>query len=290
MSPVKRITCKECGKRRVKATIVNPETGKERKTPAKICQECHSKVIDYRFFSSSFGQWLRRAFHRQCTESIPKDTDELGGLIMLWLEFRVASGLCCDGESFSKKYDYQLCHIDPVKGAGGSVGALKPSNLIIAPAELNRRLSNLPYPATSGLSVQRGDPIDDNNFKEVCRQRYDLRRLQRDFDLDVRDKKKDLPVFENNGVYPSLVLLKELNRHGFRTDRLIDEDENPELVDSVYETFLKVGGALAKAELEGYQESTRKAMEWEYIYETLTPYKKKQPKDKRKNSAELDEF
>ncbi|WP_462147440.1 hypothetical protein [Pseudoalteromonas gelatinilytica] len=290
MPQITRVTCKECGKRRVKATIVNPLTGKKRKTPTKICQECHAKVIDYRFFSSSFGQWLRRAFHRQCTESIPKDTDSLGGLILLWREYRAAIGLCSDGETITKKYDYQICHIDPVKGNNGSVGALVPKNLIIAPKELNLMLSNLPYPTTSGLTVKRGDLINDDNFKQICRERYDLNRLQRDFELNVRDKKNELPVFENSGVHPSLMLLKELNRLGFKTNRVLLL-EHVNLVKSVYETFLTVGGLLAKSELEGYKNFTREAQESEYIYEALTPAeKKRESKDKRKALELLDEF
>ncbi len=294
MSQVKRITCKECGKRRVKATIVNPESGIERKTPAKICQECHSKVIDYQFFNSSFGQWLRGAFKRQCTESIPKTTEELGGVLMLWRACRSASGFYSDGETVSKNYKYELCHIDPVKGSDGKVGLLLAGNLVIAPSHINRKLSNLPYPATSGLSALGGEPIDDDNFREVCRERYDLQRLKRDFMLKPPKKGKGLSTFETIGVSPSKLLAMELNRLGFVTDLIIDDDEYPELVDSVFETFFKVGGALAVAELEGYQEYSRKAISGEISYNMQTPFEKIKESQKRRSASskneEVEEF
>lgn len=242
----KPVTCRECGRRRVKALVTHPITGNQRRTPVKLCQECHSKTIDYPFFNSSFGQWLRRAFQRQCTNSIPKDTHELRGVMYLWKFYRKACGFHSDGEEVLKTYDYQLCHIDPVKGDDGSIGRLVSSNLIIAPTKLNRELSNIPYPYTSKESVTLGDPINDDNFTSICRERYDIPLLISEFCLIPVKRGKELPVFKSSGVDVPTTLSKELKRLGYPISHIIPMVVGAEerAID-IYDTFFKVGGTLA---------------------------------------------
>ncbi|MEG3757509.1 hypothetical protein V5096_06070 [Pseudoalteromonas carrageenovora] len=261
MAKQRPVTCRECGKRRVKALTTNPITGKQRRSTISICQDCHTKTIDYKFFSSSFGQWLRRAFQRQCTNSIPADTNELRGLIHLWKFYRKACGFQSDGETVTKTYEYHLCHIDPLKGKGDLVGKLTPSNLMIAPATLNREHSNIPFPYNAQQSVQRGDEITDDNFKQVCRERYNLPLLAAEFCLIPQKKDKALPVFESRGVDIPTTLSKELKRLGFPVEHFIDEsffdgynETAKALAIDVFDTFFKVGGTLALAHLKQYKE------------------------------------
>lgn len=240
------VTCRECGKRKVKALVTNPITGAQRRSPIKICQDCHPKTIDYKFFKSSFGQWLRRAFHRQCTNSIPKDTQELRDLLHLWRFYKAACGFCSDGENVVKTYDYHLCHIDPVKGEDDAVGRLIASNLVIAPAVINRGLSNLPYPFTSKQSVSQGELITDDNFTSICRERYDLSLLTTEFGLNPKKRSKVLKTFKSDGVAPTQVLSMELKRLGYPVSHLITCSENGDkLANEVFEVFFTVGGTLA---------------------------------------------
>jgi hypothetical protein len=240
------VTCRECGKRKVKAITTNPITGVKRRSTIKICQECHIKTIDYRFFKSSFGQWLRNAFQRQCTNSIPENTNELRGVLHLWKFYRKACGFNSDGEEVTKAYDYHLCHIDPIKGKDGLIGRLTYSNLMIAPAALNRQHSNLPYPFTSKQSVSKGEPITDDNFKVICRERYDLSLLAAQFCLIPQKRSKSLPVFKSDGVNMSITLSSELKRLGYPVNYIIPiVIEADKLANEVYDTFFKVGGALA---------------------------------------------
>lgn len=252
MSKQQVVTCKECGKRRVKALTTNPITGKQRRSTIKICQDCHSKTIDYKFFSSSFGQWLRRAFQRQCTNSIPSDTNELRALLHLWKFYRQACGFKSDGQEVTKTYDYHLCHIDPIKGEGELVGKLTYSNLMIAPAKLNREHSNLPFPFTSKQSVLKGENITDSNFKDICRERYNLPLLAAEFCLIPQKKGEALTEFTSSGVNISTTLSKELKRLGYPVTQTIT-NHPPQtierLANGVYDTFFKVGGTLALKEL-----------------------------------------
>jgi hypothetical protein len=240
-----RMTCKNCGQRRVKALVTHPITSKKRRTPVKLCQECHIKTIDYHFFKSNFGQWLRRAFQRQCTNSIPKHTQELRELLHLWRFHKKACGFSSDGEEVVKTFDYHLCHIDPVKGEMGYVGRLVAQNLIIAPAKLNRELSNLPYPFTRKHSVSQGEPITDDIFVSLCRERYDLTLLIAEFCLTAVKHSKVLPIFKSDGTAPNQVLSMELRRLGYTHCHLISDDEYCQKVDDVFDTFFKVGGVLA---------------------------------------------
>ncbi len=296
MAKQRPVTCRECGKRRVKALTINPITGKQRRSTINICQDCHSKTIDYKFFSSSFGQWLRRAFQRQCTNSIPKNTNELRDLIYLWKFYRKACGFKSDGEVVTKTYDYQLCHIDPLKGENGLVGKLISTNLMIAPAQLNRELSNLPFPYNTQQSVQKGEEITDDNFKEICRQRYNLPLLAAEFCMIPQKKNKALPVFESLGVDVQTTLSKELKRLGFPVDHIIEEsvshkhNKTPEAIAlDIFDTFFKVGGTLAVSQLNNYRESNdedglskesiKKLLEYDY---TLPSEKLRLSREKRK--------
>ncbi|MBB1275820.1 hypothetical protein [Pseudoalteromonas sp. SR43-3] len=261
MSKQQVVTCKECGKRRVKALTTNPITGKQRRSTIKICQDCHSNTIDYKFFSSSFGQWLRRAFQRQCTNSIPANTNELRGLLHLWKFYRKACGFNSDGENVSKTYDYHLCHIDPIKGKDGLVGKLTYSNLMIAPAELNREHSNIPFPYTSNQSVLKGEEISDDNFKTICRALYNLPLLAAEFCLLPQKKSDSLPKFQSRGVNIPTTLSKELKRLGYPVTHIIKDDQHADkLANEVYDAFFTVGGTVAIGLLTQYGTSSSSEM------------------------------
>lgn len=283
-----RITCKTCGQRRVKALVTHPITGKQRRTTVKLCQECHLQTIDYHFFKSSFGQWLRRAFQRQCTNSIPRDTQELRELLHLWLFHKKACGFFSDGEEVVKPFDYHLCHIDPVKGEDGYVGRLVAPNLIIAPAKLNRELSNLPYPFTRGQSVSQGDLITDDNFVSLCRKRYNLTLLIAEFCLSPVKRSKELPIFTINGTEPRQVLSMELRRLGYTHSHFIpykNDEEDSKKINEVFDTFLKVGGVLAVNFLVQYGHTFPSE---KLDYDFTLPYDRRK-KSKAKAKANVDE-
>ncbi len=276
-----RVTCEKCGKRRQKAITTNPITNQKRKSPKKICQECHEKWIDYRFFDSSFGQWLRYAFKRQCQNSIPEDTADLRDLIHLWKKYVHAKGLSFEGEKVTKKYDYQLCHIDPVKQCDGKIGCLTASNLMIAPETVNRELSNLPYPFTSKSSVPIGEAITDDNFKAICRERYDIKLLIKEFNF-VISTKKQLNGYSFGGVDSNQVLSMELNRLGYDVNHMINHNDaalRESLVNEVYETFFKVGGVIATGLLAQYGQIIGKgSIEYDF---TLPIHKVEQNKENK---------
>lgn len=285
--PPARITCKECGKRRVKAIVTHPITSKQRRTPLKICQECHGKTMDYRFFSSQFGQWLRKACFRQCTNSIPMDTNELRGLLHVWKFHKKACGFSSDGIEVSKTYNYQLCHIDPVKGPNDLVGRLNFSNLMIAPANLNRELSNLPFPFTSKQSTTRGETITDDNFVTICRERYDLPLLITEFCLTAVKRGRELSIFKSDGIDTAQLLLMELRRLGYpasyklstKSDRGVSNDEANRIAHDVFETFFKVGGTLASSTLSPHTFGFKdQALEYDFTppYELLKVKKAQQ--------------
>ena len=242
----KPVTCRECGKRKMKALTTNPLTGKQRRSTIKICQGCHAKTIDYKFFGSSFGQWLRNAFQRQCTNSIPENNNELRNLLHLWRAYRKACGFSSDGEVITKAYDYHLCHIDPLKGKNGLIGRLSFSNLMIAPAKLNREHSNLPFPYNNKQSVPLGSVINDDNFKMICRERYDLALLTAEFCLIPKKRGKVLPIFKSEGVNIPTTLSMELKRLGYPINHIISDMEDADkIANNIYDDFFKVGGTIA---------------------------------------------
>lgn len=71
-----------------------------------------------------------------------------------------------ESKRWGRVLDNELCHLQPAKMVNGMVGQLSPSNLVIAPAAINRRLGSTHF-HNVGVSVAATTPIplDDAELK-----------------------------------------------------------------------------------------------------------------------------
>lgn len=235
----KRITCSSCGRRRA------PFIG-SRGRPTKTCGECMGR----RFWTSSFGEWFLGAAARQCPKSMPLDDEDIIEIYGIWKARKAAQGtrfrapqiegvwIYDDfGEAPSytleevkegawfKAHAYELAHLAPVKGEGYR-GRLTSKNLIVAPREVNRQMSNTPTGHTEHQIKTSEPPFKSKATAKLwAAQTYNLKGIAERLKLKPKARRspsRDLSV--GTPVAPSEMFVKEVSRLGWAMKHEIVSD------------------------------------------------------------------
>jgi hypothetical protein len=204
-----RITCKDCGKRRRKAKLLSG-----RKATKTLCQSCYDNDKVSVFFRSSAGDWFTKRAIAHCTNSIPKDTDELIRLIKLYKQASSAKGWSCTQGEFALEYDYELCHKDPCKG-DGFTGALVADNLFIGLKSVNREMGNIVPITNFGHRItEQGEAITSTNARAIIKDLYDLERVVSECKLIRKLNKTFTDFTARASIEPSDLFNKILEGYG----------------------------------------------------------------------------
>jgi hypothetical protein len=205
-----RITCKDCGKRRRKAKLLSG-----RKATKTLCQSCYDNDKVSVFFGSSAGDWFSKRAIEHCTNSIPKNTDELIRLVDKYKQASSAKGWSCTKGEFSTEYDYELCHKDPRKG-DGFTGALVADNLIIGLKSVNRSMGNKQPLTNFGYRIEeRGQTITSSNARTVIKGLYDIGRVVIECNLTRKLKRPPTDFEDRSSVDPSELYNMILEGYGY---------------------------------------------------------------------------
>lgn len=224
MNNSKRIICKGCSKKRV------PFLGSKGR-PTKFCKECKGGS----FWTSSFGQWFLDAAMRQSPDSMPLNDLDIKDIHDLWKRRQLAQGARYEtrrewdyGDSFeseeklvdvsgwTKDFDYQLCHLDPVKGVDFQ-GRLTSKNLVLAPAKVNQSLGNA-QEVDHGYRVYTDKPPfkSHQQLKAWCTKTYDIAAITNE--LKLKPKSTEVPQGDirlgKDAQYPAELFVDEINRLG----------------------------------------------------------------------------
>lgn len=146
--PPKRPRCTKCKKQ-------FPQKNRERR-----CYSC--KVISP-LWNSTKGKFLldhvKRTGYLDCIKDV--NLVELFNLHTKRTRF-IQYSYDSESKEWSKVLNLELCHLQPAKIHNGKVGQLSPSNLVIAPTAINRRLGSTHFHSV-GVSVTATTLIPDND-------------------------------------------------------------------------------------------------------------------------------